>query len=354
MKEASIQRRPRVLDLFSGAGGLSLGFEKAGFEIHTAVDNWDDALATIKRNKPSVLARASDLGDEIAVSELCKNLPRIDVVIGGPPCQGFSIAGKRDPEDPRNKLYKGFVRSIQLLKPKMFLMENVPTIASPKNIDLFHEILGDFAQIGYDVKHSVLIASHFGVPQNRKRMFVVGVLKDLRIDFDFPAPSTTLVSTLDGISDLPEASVPDGGGYPCAPQSEFQKLMRRNSNHLYNHQTTAHSPQTIRIISTVPDGGNHKDLPKELKGIRNVNIAWTRFASGKPSPTIDTGHRHHFHYLFNRVPTARESARLQSFPDDYIFVGSKTSQLRQIGNAVPPLLAQALGKQFMSAMIDGR
>lgn len=354
LKDSSTTLQPRVLDIFCGAGGLSLGFENAGFDIHTAVDNWGDALETIRRNKPSTLAQMNDLGDELAVKDLCQNLPQIEVVIGGPPCQGFSIAGKRDPEDPRNKLYKGFVRSIELLKPKMFLMENVPTIASPKNIDLFQDILSDFANIGYETKHSVLTASNFGVPQNRKRMFVVGVRKDLKIEFEFPTPSTKLVSALDGIGDLPEDSVPDGGSYPYAPQSDFQKLMRRNSANLYNHQTTSHSAQTIRIISTVPDGGNHKDLPQEMRGIRNVNIAWTRFASGKPSPTIDTGHRHHFHYLFNRVPTARESARLQSFPDDYIFVGSKTSQLKQIGNAVPPLMAQALGERFMISLAEGR
>ena len=118
--------------------------------------------------------------------------------------------------------------------------------------------------------------------------------------------------------------------------------MRKNSKGLFNHQITQHSDKTISIISLVPDGGNYKNLPEELKNTRNVNIAWTRLNSQKPSFTIDTGHRHHFHYKFNRVPTVRESARIQSFPDDFVFLGTKKSQYKQVGNAVPPMLAKAL------------
>ena len=130
-------------------------------------------------------------------------------------------------------------------------------------------------------------------------------------------------------------------------QNEFQRLMRKNSSGVFNHQITIHNEKTIEIISMVPDGGNYKNLPKELHHTRKVNIAWTRLNSQKPSFTIDTGHNHHFHYEFNRVPTARESARLQSFPDDYIFKGGKTSQLKQIGNAVPPLLAKTIAEELI-------
>jgi len=122
--------------------------------------------------------------------------------------------------------------------------------------------------------------------------------------------------------------------------------MRQNSTGVFNHQITNHNEQTKQIIALVPDGGNYKDLPKELQQTRRVNIAWTRLNSNKPSFTIDTGHNHHFHYQFNRVPTARESARLQSFSDDFIFLGAKTSQLKQIGNAVPPFLAKAIALQL--------
>ena len=141
---------------------------------------------------------------------------------------------------------------------------------------------------------------------------------------------------------MPEYTLLDGSDYPLKPQSLYQTNMRKTSDKVFNHQITQHNQRTIDIISLVPDGGNYKDLPDILQRTRNVNIAWTRLNSNKPSFTIDTGHYHHFHYQYNRVPTARESARIQSFPDDYIFKGGKISQLKQIGNAVPPLLAEVL------------
>ena len=123
-------------------------------------------------------------------------------------------------------------------------------------------------------------------------------------------------------------------------------MMREKSGGIYNHEITIHNEKTIKIISMVPDGGNYKNLPEDLQDIRKVHIAWTRLNSKKPSFTIDTGHRHHFHYKYNRIPTARESARIQSFPDDFRFLCSRTSQLKQIGNAVPPLMAQAIANEL--------
>lgn len=328
----------RVLDLFSGAGGLSYGFELAGFEVQNAVDFWPDALETLRHNSPSVQTHLLDLGDSQKVDEFLAGIEIPDVVIGGPPCQGFSIAGKRDPEDPRNRLYKGFVRAIEFHKPAAFVMENVPTINSPTNRELFTEILDDFINLGYKVEAKVLLASQFGVPQNRKRMFIVGTLA--QYDFHFPIEQIEIVSSRDAIGDLPEQGLEDGSDYLIKADTEYQRLMRKGSLGISNHQTTLHSEKTTKVISHVPDGGNYKDLPSHLQGIRNVNIAWTRLASSKPSFTVDTGHRHHFHYEFNRVPTVRESARLQSFPDSFVFLGGRTSQMKQVGNAVPPLLAE--------------
>ena len=134
--------------------------------------------------------------------------------------------------------------------------------------------------------------------------------------------------------------------YLTKPQNEYQTLMRTNSDAVYNHIAANHSEEVKKIISLVPDGGNYKDLPDEYINSRNFHVAWTRFASKKPAPTIDTGHRHHFHYKFNRVPTVRECARLQSFPDDFIFLGNKRQQFRQVGNAVPPLFAECLAKSL--------
>ena len=154
------------------------------------------------------------------------------------------------------------------------------------------------------------------------------------------------VTSFDALSDLTEESLADGSSYPTEPTCEFQRYARKDSIGVYNHDITIHNDKTKEIIAMVPDGGNYKDLPIELQQTRKVHIAWTRLCSTKPSITIDTGHRHHFHYKWNRIPTVRESARIQSFPDDFIFQCSKTSQYKQVGNAVPPLMAKAIALQL--------
>ena len=233
------------------------------------------------------------------------------------------------------------------LKPKVFLMENVPNIMSMGKGILKDAIHKDFTSIGYNVSTKILLASDYGVPQNRRRAFFVGIFGNHT--FDFPEPTNEQkVTTKEAISDLPDIDLEDGVVYPLPAKSSFQKIIRNGNKYVFNHQLTNHKPKTVEIISLVPDGGNYKDLPKDLQGTRKVNIAWTRLNSLKPSFTIDTGHRHHFHYKYNRVPTVRESARIQSFPDDFIFSGSKTSQYKQVGNAVPPLLAQQLAQQIRS------
>ena len=199
--------------------------------------------------------------------------------------------------------------------------------------------------MGYNLTYKVLLASDYGVPQNRRRAVFVGLKNG---EYSFPTPTTTTpITTKEALSDLPDNSVADGEAYPLPAQSAYQQIMRTGVKTLHNHQATIHTEQTARIIAMVPDGGNYKDLPKELQQTRKVHIAWTRLNSKKPSITIDTGHRHHFHYSFNRVPTVRESARIQSFPDSFIFTNSKTSQYKQVGNAVPPLMAKAIAEQLL-------
>jgi len=332
----------RVLDLFCGCGGLSYGFEKAGYAIKYGIDNWESALKTYTYNHKSTKVINEDLS-ELNVKKIISdyNIKNIDVIIGGPPCQGFSIAGKRLINDERNLLYKSFIGFVKEIRPKMFLMENVPNILSMGKGVVKENIMNDFNEIDYYVNCEILMASNYGVPQNRKRAFFIGFKKQLNLSFsDFD--STSIINVSDSISDLPDIDIPDGYNYTIAPMSEYQEKMRLNSNGIFNHQLTNHSEKTVHIISKVPDGGNYKDLPKELQDTRKVNIAWTRLNSKKPSFTIDTGHRHHFHYKYNRVPTVREAARIQSFPDKFIFLGSKTSQYKQVGNAVPPLLSEFL------------
>jgi DNA (cytosine-5)-methyltransferase 1 len=339
--------RKTVIDLFCGCGGLSYGFIEAGYDVVLGIDHWKDAIETFKYNHKSSIGIVADLFNETPkkISEKT-GIKNVDLIIGGPPCQGFSLAGKRIVDDERNKLYKSFVNFVNHFQPKAFMLENVPNIVSMSNGIVKDNIIKDFENLGYKVVYKVLMASEFGVPQNRKRAFFVGIKGDK--EFIFPNPrNPILLTSKDAISDLPENSIVDGYEYPIKPKSKYQELLRENSSGVYNHQITFHNEKTIEIIAMVPDGGNYKNLPIELHQTRKVNIAWTRLNSTKPSFTIDTGHNHHFHYKFNRVPTARESARLQSFPDNFIFKSGKTSQLKQIGNAVPPLLAKILAENLL-------
>lgn len=339
------EQKYNVLDLFCGCGGLSLGFEEAGYNVLLGIDIWEDALKTYAYNHKHSKTLCADIST--LLGEDVKDIigdNSVDVIIGGPPCQGFSIAGKRIVNDDRNKLYKGFVRMVEYFKPKAFVMENVPNILSIGDGAVRETIINDFKSLGYTVETKVLTASDYGVPQNRRRAVFVGLTKG-NFDFDIPMVAEK-VTTKEALSDLPEQSIEDGGKYSVESTSGYQKFMRINSIGVYNHEVTQHNEQTVRIISMVPDGGNYKDLPKEFQETRKVHIAWTRLNSKRPSITIDTGHRHHFHYKWNRVPTVRESARIQSFPDDFIFLCSKTSQYKQVGNAVPPLMAKAIAEQL--------
>lgn len=335
---------PRFIDLFAGCGGMSLGFEDAGFESALAVDSSPDALESFGANRPAAAVLTADLM-EVEAAEISEAAGDVQLVIGGPPCQGFSISGKRDLSDPRNVLYQRFVDVVRHAEPEIFVMENVPNMASMGSGAILRAAISEFEELGYAVAAKVLMASDYGVPQNRKRLFIVGSRGDRA--FEFPPPllqSGERVTTEEALSDLPEYDLIDGSPYPTAPLSDFQRNARFYSRGIWNHQVTNHAERTVQTIALVPDGGNYKDLPTELQGTRRVNIAWTRYSSSRPSLTIDTGHRHHFHYKWNRVPTVRESARLQSFPDTFRFAGSKTSQYRQVGNAVPPLLAKAVAK----------
>ncbi|MCP4985795.1 MAG: DNA cytosine methyltransferase [Colwellia sp.] len=341
----------KVLDLFSGCGGLSLGLEQAGFQISLGIDCWQDALNTFKANHRNSKVHCQDLAS-IDFEYIESNyLPDgVDVIVGGPPCQGFSISGKRDPNDPRNKLYTSFVKSVEHFKPKAFLMENVPNLASMQNGTIKDTIISEFEALGYTIKYERLLASDYGVPQNRRRFIMVGLLNGQSFSFPEKTHEINKVTTKEAISDLPENSIECGTEYLSKPLSDYQRVIRNGSTGIFNHIITNHTDKTTSIIALVPDGGNHKDLPDKYKKTRNVNIAWTRYNSAKPSLTIDTGHRHHFHYEFNRVPTVRESARLQSFPDDFIFLGSKTSQYKQVGNAVPPMMSRHLGLALLSKL----
>ncbi|MCD8296440.1 MAG: DNA cytosine methyltransferase [Prevotella sp.] len=334
------------IDLFCGCGGLSLGFEMAGFECVLAIDNWKDALTTYAYNRKNDVTLCTDLSDlNPQIIKKKYSINNVDLIIGGPPCQGFSVAGKRIMDDERNKLYKSFANFVDVFSPQAFIMENVPNILSIGDGLVRDAIINDFEKLGYMVSVQVLTASDYNVPQNRRRAVFVGIKNGKT--FEFPKPNKDIkVTSYEAISDLTEESIQDGSAYPKPVMSPYQEYARKNSQGVFNHEITIHNDKTKRLIAMVPDGGNYKDLPLEFQNTRKVHIAWTRLNSKKPSITIDTGHRHHFHYKWNRIPTVRESARIQSFPDNFIFCGSKTSQYKQVGNAVPPLMANAIANQI--------
>lgn len=357
-----------AIDLFCGCGGFSYGFQQAGFMMALGVDMWKDATVTYKHNFPNAQVINDDItkvsGKDI-LNKLHLGEDEIDVIIGGPPCQGFSVSGKRMLDDPRNILYKSFVEIVEEIKPKVFVMENVPGLIRLFGGKVKEEVLEDFGRLGYEVRVQLLSSDEYGVPQQRKRVFFVGINKNKIMnttEFSFPKATNgnglkPIITCKDAISDLDfipdNISLGEDINYKIDAQCEYQKMMRNESSSIKNHSITIHKDKTREIISMVPDGGNYKDLPIELQSTRKVNIAWTRMNSQKPCFTIDTGHNHHFHYKENRVPTVRESARIQSFPDKFQFIGIKTSQLKQVGNAVPPLMASAIAGEVKKIIERG-
>lgn len=340
-----------VIDLFAGCGGLSKGFMDAGFNIIVGVDNDTAALETFKRNHNGAEALNADLSKQETFEEINRIAGKrsIDVIIAGPPCQGFSLSGPRNFDDERNKLYLAVFEVVKQFKPKGFIIENVPGMKTLYRGQIKDEIVKRFVNLGYNVDCKILCAADFGVPQLRKRLIFMGVKKDIGV-VEFPKEIFTpkeYRTCKDAISDLPSRVNELGeeeDHYTSEPLNEYQNLMRRDCQVLLNHVATKHTQMVIDTIALVPEGGNYKDLPEGVGESRKFNEAWTRYHGDKPSRTIDTGHRNHFHYEYNRVPTIRENARLQSFPDDFIFLGSRTQQNRQVGNAVPPLLGFHIAK----------
>lgn len=336
----------KIIDLFCGIGGLSLGFEQAGFDVVSAIDMWSDAIKTYNHNRKKKVGQVISVEEfnDTTLKELLKT-EKITGVIGGPPCQGFSTVGQRDINDPRNKLYLEFYKTVKSSKPDFFVIENVKGLLTLNKGAFVKDILNRFGEdgLGYSISYKLVNAADYGVPQNRYRVFFVGIKGK---KFTFPETLPYILSAKDGISDL------DGneGEYNGKPENDFQREMRGSLKKPFNHEFTSHTEQTVSIISQIPDGGNIKSLPREYWEVRKYNKAFERMSSTRPSNTIDTGHRNYFHYSENRIPTARESARIQSFPDAFEILGTRGSQYKQIGNAVPPMLARAIAEAIIKAL----
>jgi DNA (cytosine-5)-methyltransferase 1 len=345
-----------VLDLFSGCGGMSQGFRDAGYDVVLGVDNDSPSLDTFRRNFGERKALSLDLSTSTANKQIErafeKFVKKIDVIVAGPPCQGFSLTGPRQLGDPRNELYMSVFKAVRYFEPQAFLIENVKGMGTLYGGAVLSEIVKKFRRLGYQVPDPrVLLAANYGVPQMRERLFIMGVRKADGI-VGYPPTffdENSYITCEEAIGNLPSRESDLGieiDAHQAPPTSEYQIYMQTDAKWLYNHVATRHTDHVISVIKQVPEGMNHKALPPGVGDSRKFNEAWTRYHSKRPSRTIDTGHRNHFHYKWNRVPTVRENARLQSFRDTFFFCGPRTQQQRQVGNAVPPLLAYQFAQLF--------
>lgn len=348
----------KVLDLFCGCGGLSEGFKLAGYEIVGGVDFNEPAIKTYNRNFPGAKGICCDLlnMDQASIIENFGDLKDIDVIIGGPPCQGFSSANryKIEGEDPRNKLFFEFVKFVDLAKPKAIVIENVRGIITSNNGYAKDRIYEIFESRGYVVNHRILSASDYGVPQRRQRNFFVMIRNGEKFDFDTLVKVEKERTVEDAIGELynyEDNHTNDPFVLRIAPDSEYRAYLRSETNEVPNHEVRYPAEKVQHRISFVPQGGNWRDVPEELWPTDRKNrhsSAYKRLDVKQPSCTIDTGNNHsnYFHPLYNRIPTVREAARLQSFPDNFVFMGNRSEQYRQVGNAVPPLLAKVIADEL--------
>lgn len=347
--------KPSVIDLFAGVGGLSLGFEKQGFKVLIANEYDKSIAASYTENHKNTKMIVGDITSLDLKETFGPHTGKIDVIIGGPPCQGFSQKGQRKTiHDKRNFLFKYYVAVVELVKPKYFVMENVPNLLTAEGGFFFKEIEELFNKMGYSLEHGVLNASDYGVPQNRRRAVIIGKLDGKAPKL--PVPRNDKVTIWDAISDLAFLESGEGGyeqKYKTPPESEYQKLLRGNSEILYNHSVTRHSALALERLAMIPPNAGKEVLPKEHLTKSIYSGTWTRMRKDEISVTIttrfDTPSSGKFtHPFLDRAITVREAARIQSFPDDFRFVGNKGSQMKQVGNAVPPLLAAAIAKVIMN------
>lgn len=298
------------IDLFAGCGGMSKGLELAGFRCVGFVEFWQPAINTHQNNCNGELIGKDIL--QIKDEELKKFRGKVDLICGGPPCQGFSMAGKRDPKDPRNKLFLEFIRFIRVIRPKFFIMENVQGIASMKDENgdsIYNQIINLFKKEGYQVDAKVLNSSNYGVPEKRKRAIFIGNSEGIKNQY----PEFTKKVFLKEVLNLPYEEIPD-------------------IQHVYEKVAT----EKAYKFSFVKQGGNYGTFKSS-----NVRLRGDGFAC-----TITKGGRY-IHPIYNRLISIREAARIQSFPEDFIFTGSKENMYAQIGNAVPVKMAEAIGLKLM-------
>jgi DNA (cytosine-5)-methyltransferase 1 len=372
------------IDLFCGAGGITEGFREAGYCCLYGNDVMPEAIETFAANHPHAIAdcRSVELVDPAEIrAQLGIERGELDVLVGGPPCQGFSInAPDRFMSDPRNKLFRHYERFLEEFEPKAFVFENVPGLLSLADGKVFRQIVKVFSQLGYAVTAKILFAAHYGVPQERWRLIILGSKLG---DVSHPMPTHNAkgranfrggntmtfqltdtdregllpaVSVAQAIGDLPRLNMGEGSeelGYMNAPHSDYARMMRNPEGVTYNHRAAKLSKQNAERMKYVKPGGSWRDIPTELlpKGMQRARKSdhTKRYGRLKPdglSGTVLTKCDPHWGTVFlpdqDRTLTVREAARFQSFPDTYKFLGSRVSQYEQVGNAVPVLMARAI------------
>lgn len=344
------------------------------------MDVKDPYLQTFRRSHSDAMAINADLsggGVERVLDRHGVNLEEVDILIGGPPCKGFSTVGDRRVDDPRNNMVMVFANAVKTMKPPAFLMENVPGMASMKDEQgnlVVNELKKVFKEIGYETSNKLVQSVKFGVPQRRERLIFVGVRGDIDASFSFPKPTHFPKSSLevqvndgkrylhvrDAISDLPSlASGEEATSYQSNPQTPYQKKMRRGAQRVTNHIAPDHSDTVLKRIRALEQGENHADLPEDLKLDSGYPNIYGRLEWDQPADTITANFGavsapgRFIHPKDHRGLTVREGARLQSFPDRVKFYGPRTLQYKQVGNAVPPLLAEKLAMELKETLRRG-
>lgn len=350
----------RVIDLFAGVGGLSYGFaHNKNFEIVMANEYEKDIATAYQMNHPTVNVIQGDIRD-ITETQLRAMMgdEGIDIIVGGPPCQSYSTLGKRQ-MDERAHLFEEYCRVLSIVQPKMFIFENVSGLLSMQGGKLIEVIKSKFQDLGYDVKSQLLNAVDYGVPQYRDRVILVGMKE--KNTFEYPAPThgaglVPYLTVSDAFSDLPILkSGEECDRYATEPQNEFQVFLRKNSIRIEENIAPTNGEHLIRIMEALPDGGSKDDLPEDIRPKSGYGNTYAKMWWKKPAPTVTRNFAtpsssRCVHPRDSRAMTTREGARLQSFPDDYKFYGSRSTKNLEIGNAVPPLLSIALAKQVVEAM----
>jgi len=369
-------KRLKVIDLFSGVGGLSYGFaHNDNFEIVAANEILPNMAKAYSLNHPSTRVYTEDIKDfnaEKIKKDLNIEADEIDIIVGGPPCQAYSTVGKRLIDDPRGKLFQEYYRVLKEFNPKLFLFENVKGLLSMQGGELLKTIILLFESLGYKVQYKLLNAADYGAPQIRERIVIIG--SKLKSSFQYPMPThynpeetpnlfdkelEPYLTIEEAISDLPFIkSNEESFEYASEPQNNFQKLMRKNASiKLMDHNSPNNNAKLVKIMELLPDGGTPDDLPENLRPTSGFKNTYCRLWWERPAPTITRNlstpsSSRCIHPKAPRPLTTREGARIQCFPDDYKFYGSRGDRNLQIGNAVPTFLSNAVARAILKNFED--